>query len=160
MPVSVDAPKGLAAPLRALVAQVLRAQGLRARAVGVRLTDDAELRALNRRWRGLDKATDVLSFRYDEGEPGWREAPVEGDLVVSLDRMRAQAVRFRVRPGAELARLVVHGTLHLCGHDHMRPAERTAMRAAEERALRAARPLVRRLDAALAPPPRRAGSGP
>jgi len=102
------------------------------------LTDDAASRDLNRRWRGIDHATDVLSFGY--GRNGRR---VEGDLVISLDRLRAQAKRYRVTPGRELARLVIHGTLHLAGHDHHRAAERLRMRRIERAALRAcARPIV------------------
>jgi len=54
-----------------------------------------------------------------------------------------------VSEGAELARLVAHGTLHLCGHDHAKAAERTAMRARETKALCDARAVVRALDRAL-----------
>lgn len=149
MPVTVEAPRGLAAPLRTLVTQVLRAEGRRVGEIAVVLTDDAALRALNRQWRGLDKATDVLSFAYDEHEPDADTRPVTGDLVISLDRVREQAVRFKVTRGAELARLVVHGALHLCGHDHMQAAERRAMRAREEAAMRRARAIGTALTAAL-----------
>jgi probable rRNA maturation factor len=154
MAVTLIAPRGLSglrAPLAALAAAVLRGEGRRLGEVGIVLADDARLRALNREWRGIDRATDVISFAYDEAEPDAASRPVRGDLVVSLDRVRAQARRYRVSPGAELARLVTHGTLHLCGHDHARPAERSAMRARETNALRGARALVRALDRALEP---------
>ncbi len=150
MPISVRSPRslaGLAPALRALVRAALRAEGRSAGEIGVSLADDALLRALNRDYRGLDKATDVLSFGYDEtgellggpapaaadGAP--RAATVHGDLVVSLDRVREQARRFRVSEGEELARLVVHGALHLAGLDHRREAERRAMRAREDAVL-------------------------
>ena len=136
------------APLRALVAHVLRREERRAGEIGLRLTDDAELRALNRRWRRIDRATDVISFAYDEDAPDAATRPVAGDLVVSLDRVREQAKRYRVSEGAELARLVIHGVLHLAGHDHARAAERRAMRAREESALRSAKPIVRRMEGA------------
>jgi len=139
----------LAAPLRALVALVLRHEARRAGEIGIRLADDVELRALNRRWRGIDRATDVISFAYDEDAPDAARRPVAGDLVISMDRVREQARRYRQREGAELARLVVHGTLHLAGHDHARPAERARMRAREDALLAAAKPLVGRLDALL-----------
>ena len=132
----------MAAPLRTLVTQVIRAEGRRVGEIAVVLTDDAVLRALNRQWRGLDKSTDVLSFAYDEHEPDAETRPVTGDLVISLDRVREQAVRFKVTRGADLARLVVHGALHLCGHDHMQAAERRAMRAREEAAMRRARAIA------------------
>lgn len=149
MAVSLSAPKGfagLAAPLRAVVRAVLAREKRRAGEIAIVLTDDAELRELNRGWRGIDRATDVISFAYDEHEPDAATRPVTGDLVVSLGRVAAQAKRFRVTHGTELARLVVHGTLHLCGHDHVRPGERAAMRKREEDALRAVRAHARRLD--------------
>jgi probable rRNA maturation factor len=148
MAISVSGPgslPGLAAPVRALVRLTLSLEGRRAGEVGVRLARDAELRELNRRWRGIDRATDVLSFAYD-AEPG---RTVSGDLVISLDRLVEQARRYRVRRGHELARLVVHGALHLVGHDHHRVGERRRMRRAEGRALRSAWPLARRLEPAL-----------
>jgi probable rRNA maturation factor len=153
MPVSVTTPRGLsrlAAPLRALVLHVLRAEGRVAGEVGVVIAGDALLRELNRSWRGQDHATDVISFAYDEHERDAATRPVCGDLLVSLDRAAAQATRYRVSPGRELARLVVHGTLHLCGHDHMRAAERARMRAREDAALRRALAHAAALDRVLA----------
>jgi probable rRNA maturation factor len=147
MPVSVVSPRGLAraaAPLRALVLAALALEGRRAGEVAVTLADDATLRGLNRDWRGLDRATDVLSFGYDEGE-----GPVSGDVIVSLERVREQASRFRVSPGRELARVVVHGALHLAGLDHQHTAARRRMRAREDRVLRAGREAVAELEAAL-----------
>jgi rRNA maturation RNase YbeY len=115
------------------------------------LTGDAEVRDLNRRFRGIDRATDVLSFGMGgELRPSGRRGRVSGDIVISLDRMARQARRYRVSRGKELARLIIHGTLHLAGHDHHRAVERRVMRAEEERALRRARPRIRALDRLLA----------
>jgi len=153
MPVSVSAPRGLGGlvrPLRILIDRVLRGERRRPGEIAVVLADDALLRQINRDWRGIDRATDVISFAYDEREPDARRLPVRGDLLVSLDRVREQARRYRVTMGAELARLVAHGTLHLCGHDHARPMERTRMRARESAALRGASASVRELDRGLA----------
>ena len=155
MPVSVASPRGLtgvAAPLRAAVLAALAHEGRRAGEVAVVLADDAKLRELNRTWRGLDRATDVLSFGYDDGEGD----VVDGDIVVSLERVRAQAKRFRTSPGRELARVVVHGALHLAGLDHEEAAERRRMRAREDRVLRAAREAIAELDEALKPAQRAA----
>lgn len=152
MPVTVTAPRGLnrlAPALRALVAQVLRGEGRRVGEIAVVLSDDALLRQINHDWRGIDRATDVISFAYDEREPDADTRPVRGDLLVSLDRVHEQARRYRVKPGAELARLVVHGALHLCGHDHGRAAERKRMRERETSVLREARAPVRALERAL-----------
>jgi len=196
MPISVASPRrlaGIAAPLRALIRATLALEGLRAGEIGILLTHDAALRELNRRWRGIDRATDVLSFPYDEppaagrskgrsgtletpgGQDGRRASrgarrsqdggaervprsalapsgrgrPITGDLVISLDRMAAQARRFRQTQGRELARLVVHGALHLSGHDHHRVGERARMRAAERAALRAGAAAIARIERAL-----------
>jgi probable rRNA maturation factor len=153
MPVSVTAPRGLARlgpALRALLVGVLRREGRRPGEVAIVLADDALLRQINRDWRAIDRATDVISFAYDEREPDARSRPVRGDLFISMDRVQTQAKRYRVTPGAELARLVVHGALHLCGHDHVRAADRKAMRSLEDSALREARTEARALDRVLA----------
>ena len=152
MPVTVTTPRGLnrlAPPLRTLVAQVLRGEGRRVGEIAVVLSDDALLRQINHDWRGIDRATDVISFAYDEREPDAAAREVRGDVLVSLDRVREQAKRYRVTSGAELARLVVHGALHLCGHDHARAAERKRMRTREQALLREARGAVRALEGAL-----------
>jgi len=127
------------------VRTTLALEGCRPGEIAIVLTDDAALRELNRRWRKIDRATDVLSFGYDETT----ERVVSGDLVISLDRMEEQAVRYRTTRGRELARLVVHGTLHLAGFDHATATERTDMRRRESRALRASAGPAARLDAAL-----------
>lgn len=150
MPVSVASPRGLvgvSAPLRAAVTAALALEGHRPGEVAVVLADDVKLRDLNKTWRGLDRATDVLSFGYDDGEGD----VVDGDVVVSLERVRDQAKRFRVSAGRELARVVVHGALHLAGLDHRGAAERRRMRAREDRVLRAVREAIAELDAALKP---------
>jgi rRNA maturation RNase YbeY len=135
----------VAAPLRAVVLAALALEGRRPGEVAIVLADDAKLRDLNRRWRGLDRATDVLSFGYDEGG----DDAVDGDVVVSLDRVRVQARRFRASRGRELARVVIHGALHLAGLDHQGAVERRRMRAREDRVLRAAREAIAELDGAL-----------
>lgn len=168
MPISVESPRSaarLSPPLRALLRGALALEHARPGEIAIVLADDVRLRELNRRWRGIDRATDVLSFGYDEPAPGRRRAPrpartaprpregapvpVSGDLVISLDRVRAQAKRYRVTPGRELARLVVHGALHLAGLDHHRTDEREHMRRQERRALRGVSAHVSTLDATL-----------
>lgn len=176
MPISVKSPRSLAGitpALKALVQVALKSAGRSTGEIGLALADDALLRALNRDYRGIDKATDVLSFGYDEsGEvkpaakaaaakrggsasgkkaaakaaPAKRAAPaipVSGDLVISMDRVREQAKRFKVREGEELARLVVHGALHLAGLDHQDAAGRRAMRGREDAVLEAGAAHVR-----------------
>ena len=148
MPTSAKSPlelPGVSAPLAALVRAALALEGRRPGELGIVLTGDAPVRELNRRWRGLDRATDVLSFGYDE-RPG---RFVNGDLIVSMDRVAEQAVRFKVSRGRELARLVIHGALHLAGLDHQTQSQRARMRTRETRLLRAATAQVKALERAL-----------
>lgn len=148
MPISAKSPlslPGVATPLATLVRRALALEGRRPGELGIVLTGDAPVRELNRRWRGLDRATDVLSFCYDD-PPG---AVVNGDLIVSMDRVIAQAKRFRVTRGQELARLIVHGALHLAGLDHKSEAQRRVMRARETKLLREGAREVRALEKAL-----------
>ena len=111
----------------------------------VRLTDDTELQTLNLRYRHIDKSTDVLSF----GGAGWEDGALSpaqlaltdqeirylGDLVVSMDHCAAQAKAAGHSLEAELSLLVIHGTLHLLGYDHMARAGKTAMWTAQQKAL-------------------------
>jgi probable rRNA maturation factor len=97
-------------------------------------TDDDEIRALNCRYRKMDRATDVLSFHLQElageADPAGRGAEL-GDIVISVETARRRA-RGR-RMAGELERLAVHGLCHLFGHDHKKKAEATRMFALERR---------------------------
>src|SRR5262245_62065562 len=117
-------PPRLGTVLRGLVGLVLKLEGRRGGEIGVVLADDEALRELNRRRGGF-------CFTYGAERPGRETRSSTGAIVISMDRVRPQARRYRVPPGRELARLVIHGTLHLCGHDHTRAAERRAMRERE-----------------------------
>lgn len=94
--------------------------------LSILLTDDAGIQPLNARWRGVDAATDVLSFPLEEG-------PVLGDVVISVETAARRRDGDRWRLEDELLFLLVHGVLHLLGHDHHDEEERVAMEAAEQR---------------------------
>ncbi len=116
-------------------------EGVTGREVSVLLTDDQEIWALNRDFRGVDKPTDVLAFAFDEAEEGMM-GPSLGDVAISVERAALQATSRRVTLDAELELLVVHGCLHLLGYDHEEPDEARAMRnrtRAVRRTLRASR---------------------
>lgn len=88
--------------------------------VSVTFTDNEGIRALNKEYRNIDRATDVLSFplvNYDEGEELEDEVML-GDIVLSLERAREQAEEFGHSFERECAFLCVHSTLHLLGYDH------------------------------------------
>jgi probable rRNA maturation factor len=86
--------------------------------VHVLITGDDRIRGLNRAFRGVEAATDVLSFPDGDVLPDGRT--LLGEIVISLDTAREQAARAGHPVARELAELVLHGLLHLLGHDHAR----------------------------------------
>ena len=113
--------------------------------------DDQEIRRINRTFRGVDRATDVLSFPSVAYAPGRtartspkrlrREYDPElglihlGDFVLSLDRAREQAQAYGHSLARELGYLTAHSLFHLMGYDHEEPQQKKQMRALEERAM-------------------------
>jgi probable rRNA maturation factor len=93
-------------------AQRLQDEVAKGQTFGCLITGDAELRRLNREFRGLDYSTDVLSF------PAVQPSPYLGDLAISLGRARAQAREFGHDIEQEVQILMLHGLLHLLGFDH------------------------------------------
>ena len=94
----------------------------------VLLTDDAHIQELNRDYLGQDKPTDVLSFPAGEPLPGAGGVPPYlGDIVISVPFAGRQAEKSGHNLTTELQLLVVHGTLHLLGHDHAEPEEKRLM---------------------------------
>jgi probable rRNA maturation factor len=96
---------------------VLEALDLGASELSLSLVDDAEIRRLNRSWRGKDRPTDVLSFSLREGEFGCVSSAL-GDVVISLETAKRQGREHGLTLGEEVNRLLVHGILHLAGYDH------------------------------------------
>lgn len=107
--------------------------------ISVTLVDDAAIQRINAEHRGKDKPTDVLSFPlFDESstDPEIDERLL-GDIVISIDTARRQAADYDAPLQNEIYRLLIHGLLHVMGHDHMEAEERAEMEA-EERRLAAA----------------------
>lgn len=114
--------------------------GVRTVYVSLVFTDDAGIAALNRRYRGLDAPTDVLSFsQLDASSPKVAlpdGAPLLlGDIVISVERAAAQARDYGHTWEREMGFLLVHGLLHLLGYDHETPAEAAEMEARQEAVL-------------------------
>ncbi|MEM6733107.1 MAG: rRNA maturation RNase YbeY [Myxococcota bacterium] len=105
--------------LRTIAAAILDGLDERNSELSVVMTDDETIRELNRVHRGKDKATDVLSFSQVEGELFPGEKRVLGDVVISLDTAARQAESIGHSLEDEVKRLLVHGVLHLLGHDHV-----------------------------------------
>ena len=150
--------EGLAFPepwqtlLQAAADAAAHAEGISAPvSVHVLLTSDDEIQSINRENRQIDRATDVLSFPtvdYPHGVHAGtaaqrlaREydpdigAAFLGDIVISMDHVRAQAAEYGHPLARELCYLLVHGLFHLFGYDHMEDADRVEMRQMEEKAL-------------------------
>ncbi len=135
-----------AGDLAAAVRAALAAEGVPPGAsLTILITDDATVRDLNRRYRGLDEPTDVLSFGESSAEPAageaeWVEPDEEdatylGDIAIALPYAERQAGAAGRPLSEELAHLAVHGVLHLLGYDHAEPEEERVMRAKEDAAL-------------------------
>ena len=101
------------------------------------LTGDRQLRRLNAAYLGVDRSTDVLSFNLDPGPEALAggAAPLWGEIYISMARARAQAREQEVPLLTELARLLIHGLLHLAGHDHDTAADLRFMEGETERLL-------------------------
>jgi probable rRNA maturation factor len=111
--------------------------GLFGTQVTVMLVGVRAMRGLNRRWRGQDRPTDVLSFSQRKGEGGALHPEVLGDIVICVPVARRQAREAGHCLAAELDRLAVHGLLHLAGHEHEGdPAAARAMRLREDAIIR------------------------
>ena len=94
--------------------------------VTIVLTDDAQLHGLNKEYLSVDAPTDVLSFPSDQTDPETGSRYL-GDILISIERAAAQAAAAGHTTEAEVQLLVVHGILHLMGHDHAEPEEKTHM---------------------------------
>ena len=96
-----------------LADRILERIGRRKSSATIAFVSDNKIRQLNRRYRGIDKATDVLSF------PSGNDDDVElGDIVVSVEKASVQARQNGLTMEQEIAQLILHGLLHLCGYDH------------------------------------------
>jgi rRNA maturation RNase YbeY len=126
--------------LRRRAARVLGALGCRGAELSVALADDGEIAELNRRFRGRRGPTDVLSFSLVEGAHAERRGALLGDVVLGVEQARRAARRAHRSLDDELARLLIHGVLHLLGHDHAEAGEAARMRAEERRLRRALAP--------------------
>jgi probable rRNA maturation factor len=114
------------ATIRRAMTEAARACATAPGDVAVVLTGDDAIQALNKRWRGQDKPTNVLSFPA-QVMPGSEEPAHLGDIVIAFETMTAEAERDGKQFAHHLAHLAVHGYLHLLGHDHDKDRDAEAM---------------------------------
>lgn len=119
--------------LKKLAGRILKTVGEADALLSLEIVGDHRMRRLNRTFRQRDKTTDVLAFAMREG-PG-PPSPLLGDVVISLPQAIRQARRHRQGIDHELAVLLIHGVLHLCGYDHERSAVEARRMVRRERAI-------------------------
>lgn len=112
---------------------VLSAIGESRSELSIALVDDAQIRELNARWRDRRRSTDVLSFSQIEGDFAKHRAALLGDVVISVETAAAQATSRHRGLDEVVAKLLIHGVLHLIGHDHEKDEEALRMGAEERR---------------------------
>ena len=125
--------------LRSRAVRLLRELSLSRAELSIHLSDDEEIAGLNETWRGRASPTDVLAFPLLEGDYVDRRGALLGDVVIGLETAARQARSRRRSLDEEVGRLLVHGTLHLIGHDHVRADDARRMRSQERRLWRAIR---------------------
>ena len=111
--------------------------------VEVTLTNPENIRKYNKEFRNIDKETDVLSFPMFEKEDldnkirnqDFENQDMLGDIVISIERVKQQAIEYGHSFERELSYMVVHGFYHLMGYDHMEEEEKKIMRKKEENVL-------------------------
>jgi len=103
---------------QAFVVKAIRVLPAEAAGVTVAFVSDRAMRELNRLWRHKRGTTDVLSFSADQDEFEKMEGSSLGDVVISVEQAARQAKENNLSPDQEIAQLILHGLIHLCGYDH------------------------------------------
>ncbi len=94
--------------------------------LGIHLIGARTMAAMHQRWLGMGGSTDIITFDHGSGR-----GRIHGEMFISVDDAAQQAAEFGTSVGAELARYVIHGILHLQGFDDLEPAARRRMKARE-----------------------------
>ena len=94
---------------------------------GVIFVDNKRIHEINKEYRGIDRETDVITFRLDYEEVIYDNIKVLGDIYISLDKAKEQSILYGHSYLRELAFLLVHGFLHLLGYDHMKKEDEEVM---------------------------------
>lgn len=106
--------------------------------LSILLVDDEEMTGINTEYRGKNRPTDVIAFAMGEGEFGGLNSNILGDVVISLDTAKKQAMEGNIEVMDEVMFLLIHGILHLHGYDHEKDeAERLIMEGKEKELLEA-----------------------
>ena len=104
----------------------------------ITIVDNKKIQEINRDYRGKDASTDVISFAFEESDDiTYEDIRFLGEIYISIDKAKAQAIEYGHNLKRELCFLTVHGLLHLLGYDHIEEEDRIVMRKLEEEILEA-----------------------
>jgi len=121
------------ARLKKAVRLILQDAGIKTAEISIAIVTDARMQELNRQYLQHDYSTDVLSFLLDDNP---QEKSLEGQIIASSDFAAREAINYGWTSDDELFLYIIHGTLHLVGHDDTTPVAKQTMRAAEAAYLR------------------------
>lgn len=109
-----------------LLEKVIRKYGYKPGDLNYIITDDNYITELNNKYLGHNYPTDVISFRYNEG------TEIDGDIFISRETVKRNAENYKVSQEEEIRRVLIHGTLHLCGFNDESDDERESMKKVED----------------------------
>lgn len=122
--------------LQTLLENVAKDEGLENILFNVIIIDNSRIREINREYRNIDRETDVISFALEDDKTfNLEEIRVLGDIYISIDKVRSQALEYGHSFKRELSFLAIHGFLHLLGYDHMEKDEEEIMFKKQEEVL-------------------------
>ena len=122
--------------LKTLLVNVVKDEGLENILFNVIIIDNSRIREINRQYRNIDRETDVISFALEDDKTfNLEEIRVLGDIYISIDKARSQALEYGHSFKRELSFLAIHGFLHLLGYDHMEKDEEEIMFKKQEEVL-------------------------
>jgi probable rRNA maturation factor len=112
--------------IRKVINRIISDAGLRGGRVDVVMTNDGKVYEINNEFLGHDYYTDIITFNYNKGKT------VNGEIYISVDRVRENADKYSVAFRSEIRRVVFHGFLHLCGYDDSTAEQKRQMAEMEE----------------------------
>jgi len=113
--------------LKGIVEKIFRSESKKGGNLSIAFIGEKRMRSLNKKYRGKDRATDVLSFSQSGKIPAAIENKLEEEIIICLQAVKRNAARYNSTFKRELARVLIHGVLHLLGYDHEK-----SQKAAEE----------------------------
>ncbi|HPE14598.1 MAG TPA: rRNA maturation RNase YbeY [Bacilli bacterium] len=121
--------------LEEVVRHVVKREKLDDAYFNIIIVDNAYIKTINKKYRGIDRETDVISFALEDEKNTKSEIRVLGDIYISIEKAQEQSITYEHSLKRELSFLTVHGILHLLGYDHMIKEEEKEMFELQEKIL-------------------------